>query len=226
MLTGTKKDLQQSPIRIGIIGTGFGQAVHIPSFKADPRCSVMAICNARESEGRHIANTHNIQKYFSDWKRLLQDKDIDAVSIAVPPYLQEKIAVEALTLGKPVFCEKPLATSIASAQAIADIATKANLANLIDFEFPEICQWIKAKNYIETSRLGNIYYVCINWHVETYANRNKLSSWKSDPDQGGGILNQFVSHCFYNIEWLLGPIKSLSAIGGKSSQDLRNGDTF
>ena len=211
------------PLRVGIIGTGFGQQVHIPAFKSDPRCIVAAICS--KERAKEIAETHNIEKYFTAWQELVHDHEVDFVAIAVPPYLQERIASESFEAGKLVFCEKPLSTSISSARLLADKAVKTNLINMIDFEFPEIPQWKRAKKYIETDQLGAIHYVCINWHVETHANRNLTTSWKSDFCQGGGILNLFVSHCFYNIEWILGEIKSLRTLLTKSPLDSRNAPT-
>lgn len=216
----------KSPVGIGIIGIGFGQYVHIPAFRKDPRCSVLAVCSSNSESAKKVAEVLNIEKYFSDWRQLVHDKDVDAISIAVPPYLQEQIAIEALQAGKHVFCEKPLSSSLSSAKLMSETAKKTNLANLVDFEFPEIPQWQRAKELIDSGQLGNLHYVCISWHLETYANRTQLSSWKTDGRQGGGALNTFASHCFYYIEWLLGPIKKLSATITNSPSDKRDGDTI
>ena len=224
MSSGTIGDIKL-PLRIGVVGTGFGQQVHIPAFRTDSRCTVTAVCNSTPERAQKIASILNIEKYFGGWTQLVDDEEIDAISIAVPPYLQEEIALAAIQAGKHIFCEKPLSTSVKTAQLIVENALKANVANLIDFEFPEIPQWQMAKKYLDTDQLGSLHYVYITWHVETYANRKKLSSWKTNSQQGGGVLNSFVSHCFYYIEWMLGPIKSLCSTLSKSPLDQRDGDT-
>jgi predicted dehydrogenase len=215
----------KTPLRVGVIGVGFGQQVHVPVFRANPRCQVVAICASNIERAQKVAQALEIEKYFGDWQQILHNGEIDAISIAVPPYLQDQIVLETLKLGKPVFCEKPLSTSVQNARLMAAEAQTANLANLVDFEFPEIPQWQRAKEIINSGSLGNLHNVSIIWHVETYANRMGIKSWKTSNEQGGGALNSFVSHCFYYVEWLLGPIRKLSATFNRSPIDKRDGDT-
>ncbi len=215
----------KNPVRIGIIGIGFGQQVHVPAFRANPNTKIVAICASSNERAQQVANALDIENHFGDWQQLVQSKEVDALSVAVPPYLQDQIVLEALRAGKPVFCEKPLSLSVAHAKLMTETAAKAHLPNMLDFEFPEIPQWQRAKEILNSGRLGTLHYVSVFWHIETYANRMGLRSWKTSDAQGGGVLNAFVSHCFYNIEWLLGPIQKLSATLSKSGTDKQDGYT-
>jgi predicted dehydrogenase len=151
---------------------------------------------------------------------------LDVVSIATPPSLQEEIALAALTTGKAVFCEKPLALSVESAGRLTQAALKNGQANMIDFEFPEISAWKEAKRRLDIGELGILRHVAVSWNVETYTNRLELSSWKTSQEEGGGALFSFVSHVFYYLEWFLGPIRRIVCSLFKAPTDQRSGDTL
>ena len=202
---------QESSLQVGVIGVGFGQQVHVPAFRLDSRCQVEALCAASQKHAQDIANRLAVPRAYGDWQELVGDPGIDAISIAVPPILQAEIALSALKANKAVFCEKPLAISPGDGMAMAEAACQRNLANMVDFEFPEIPHWQYAKQIIDSGRLGSLRHANISWNVETAANRMGSNSWKTDLSKGGGTLNTFGCHCFYYVEWLLGPISRLSA---------------
>ena len=157
---------------------------------------------------------------------MLEDQDIDAVAVAIPPELQPKVALAALALGKAVFCEKPLALTREAACKMVQAAEAAGVANMVDFEFPEIAVWQQAKSLLEGGGIGLLHHLNICWQVETYANRMGLTSWKTDPRSGGGTLFSSVSHIFYYLEWFVGPIQRLWANLCRSPADDRPGDTL
>jgi predicted dehydrogenase len=133
------------------------------------------------------------------------------VAVAVPPHLQPAIAQRALELGKLVFLEKPLAADLAGAQTILDSARKSERPTIIDFNFPELPSWQRAKQILEGGGIGRLQNVVMTWNFENRATRLRLDSWKTRGEGGGGLLGNFVSHCFYNLEWLCGPISGLAA---------------
>jgi predicted dehydrogenase len=133
------------------------------------------------------------------------------VAIAVPPHLQPAIARRALELGKPVFLEKPLAADLAGAQLILESARKSGRPTIVDFNFPELPSWQRAKAILDRGTIGRLQNAVVTWNFENEATRLRLESWKTRGNGGGGLLGNFVSHCFYNLEWLCGPISGLSA---------------
>jgi predicted dehydrogenase len=198
-------------IRLGIVGCNYGRAVLLPAFRADPRCQVVALAGSDAARTRELARDGGIPASFGRWEDLVAHDDIDAVAIATPPGLQPEIAVRALRNGKPVFAEKPLAADLAGAAAILAEAQASARPVAVDFEFPEIAAWRRAKALIDAGALGALRHVTVNWHVETHAARMRLQSWKTSGRQGGGALGNFVSHCFYYLEHFCGPIRDLSA---------------
>lgn len=202
---------EMSRLRVGVIGIGFGQQVHVPAFRSDKRCEVVAICASSEDRARRVATRLGIPKAYGDWHELVEDPEIDAVSVATPPTVQPAIAVAALEERKHVFCEKPMAPSLDVAHEMLLVANRSGSAHVIDFEFPEIEEWRCAKEILDGGVLGGLRHVQVEWHNENYAARAGTPSWKTRVEDGGGVLNGFVAHSFYYLEWLLGPIRQLDA---------------
>ena len=173
-----------------------------------------------------MAGKLDIPQAFGDWQELIAQPNIDMISIATPPSIQPEIAIAALSQGKGVFCEKPLATSATAAQKMVKAAQEQGLANMVDLEFPEIEAWQQAKLILDRGDLGNLRHIAVSWNVETYANRMGLDSWKTRIETGGGVLNSFVSHSFYYLEWLLAPISKLFCSLFRAPGDERTGDTL
>ena len=105
---GEGRRVMSPPLRVAVIGVGFGQQVHVPAFRTDSRCEVTTLCASNEAKAAEVATRLNVPHASGDWRAVVADPEIDAVSIAVPPRLQPQIAIAALEHGKSVFCEKPL----------------------------------------------------------------------------------------------------------------------
>ncbi len=198
-------------IRVGIVGCNYGKSVLLPAFRRDGRCDVVALAGTDAVRTAELARAANVERGIGDWKALVDDASVDAVAIAVPPYLQPTIALRALDHGKPVFVEKPLAADLASAQAMLDGARKAGRPGMIDFNFPELATWRRAHAMLAAGEIGLLRHVVVTWNVENQATRLRLTSWKTSGDNdGGGLLGNFVSHCLYYLEWFCGPIAGLT----------------
>ena len=82
---------------------------------------------------------------------------------------------------------------------------------MIDFGFPEIPVWQRTRAMLADGAIGRLRHVVVTWNVENQATRLRLESWKTRGDDGGGVLGNFVSHCFHYLEWFCGPIAGLNA---------------
>lgn len=198
-------------IRLGIVGCNYGRMVLLPAFRTDPRCTVVALAGTDAARTAALAKESGIEKSFGRWDELVADKSIDAIAIATPPQTQPGIAIAALKQGKAVFAEKPLATNMADADAILAAAKASKRPVMIDFEFPELPAWQRAKSLIDGGAIGTLRQVIVTWHVESKSTQLRLKGWKSTNDEGGGALGNFVSHCFHYLEYFCGPIHDLSA---------------
>jgi len=110
-----------------------------------------------------------------------------------------------------VFAEKPMANDLASARAMLRQAKLAGLPTTIDFNFTQIMAWLRAKAMLEANAIGALRHVTVHWHVESRALQMRMRNWKTVGDDGGGVLGNFISHCFHYLEWFCGPIAGMSA---------------
>jgi predicted dehydrogenase len=213
-------------INVGIVGIGFGQQVHVPAFRSHPQCEVIAICASHLERAEKVAKRLHIPKAFGNWQAMLDDPQIEVISIATPPTVQAPIVMAALSKRKPVFCEKPLAASPQIAQEMLTIANQNQVAHMVDFWFAENEAWIQAKSMLEMGKIGQLRHMVVLWQVETYANKQGLTSWKTQTMQGGGTLYSFLSHTFHYLEWLGGKIQAMFARLSHAPQDNRKGDSL
>ena len=197
--------------KIGVVGLGYGQRVLIPAFRSTGLCEVIAVCGGNLNRAKDVADRLKIPKAYGHWWDLVSDSEVEAVLIAIPPVLQPNIVKAAARARKAVFCEKPLATSRAEASEVVAVVQHAAIANMIDFELSMIQAWQQARAILKSGMLGRLHHVVISWQFETHTNQAGRDTWKTRTEDGGGVLNLFVSHTFYDLEWLLGPIQRLSA---------------
>jgi len=198
-------------IRLGIIGCNYGRTVQLPAFRADPRCQVVALAGSNAERTAELARTVNVDKAFGGWRELVEDDRVQAVAIATMPSLQAQIALRALGLGKAVFAEKPMASTLDDAAAMLRQAQESRLPTMVDFNFHQIMSWQRAKALLDDGAIGPLRHVAVHWHVENRAVLMRMRNWKTMNDSGGGVLGNFISHCFHYLEWFCGPVTRLSA---------------
>jgi predicted dehydrogenase len=172
---------------------------------------VVALAGSNAARTLELARAEGVAKGYGDWRALVEDKDVQAVAIATLPSLQAQIAIRALELGKPVFAEKPLASDLAGARAMLRQAMLSRKPTMIDFNFHQVMGWQRAKAMLDENAIGTLRHVTVHWHVESRAIQQRMRNWKTVGDDGGGVLGNFISHCFHYLEWFCGPIAGLSA---------------
>lgn len=177
-------------LQIGIIGRHFGSNVHAAAFRLSNRCDVVA--NASR-----------------DWHSIVENPEIDAISIAVPPKAQTEIARRALELKKHVLMEKPATADRKAAADLLELAQKNHVTAMIDFELPFMKTWIEAKKKLDDGEIGRLENVQITWKTLSFSKGEYDSSWKFNAADGGGMLSNFGSHVFNYVEHFFGRAQSL-----------------
>jgi predicted dehydrogenase len=195
-------------LRIGIAGTGFGAAVHLPALQSLPGVMVAAIAGARPNKTVEIARKRGIALACRGIEELLE-QDLDAVTLALPPTLTERAAGMALDRGLAVLAEKPLASNANAADTLARRAIGHTAA--VDFEFAELKAFRTLRALIASGELGRIERINVAWITRSYAHQFDIWSWKTDSAREGGVATLLGTHVLYLVEWLVGPIAIISA---------------
>ena len=181
-----------SPIRVGIIGTGFGAAVQLPGFQCVDGVEVVAVVSGRLDRARAVAAEHGVPHAFTDYREMLRAVPLDLVSVTAPPYLHYEMTLAAFAAGAHVLCEKPLAMNTQQAKEMFAAAERAGRVHAVDHEFRYVPARATVKRLIDEGAVGDPYFVRI---ADLVASRpERYYGWWFDRARGGGLLQAIGAH--------------------------------
>ena len=201
--------MTSSSLGVAVVGTGFGQKIHIPGFQHHPRTEVVAVYNPDLGKAKAIADSHNILYAYNKLDKILALPEVNAVSISTPPFLHYEMAKQVLEAGKHLLLEKPMAMNAEQVRELYHLATKKNKVAIADFEFRFVPAWQLLAEYLQQGYVGNKRLIKIDWIVTSRANPERPWNWYARKDMGGGALGAVGSHAFDYISWLFGSVKRL-----------------
>ena len=126
--------MTKTSLRIGVIGVGFGTRVHIPAFQSEGM-NVVAVCARHRDRAEKAAEEFGIPGAYTDYRFMLEEVDLDAVSIVTPPAYHHEIATAVMAAGKHVLCEKAFAMDHNEAQEMWRKAKESGVTAMIAHEF-------------------------------------------------------------------------------------------
>src|SRR5260370_2641073 len=149
-------------LNIGLIGSGFMGRAHTDAYRRAgilyrslPRTPVLyAIADQNDALAEQARGRLGFAKAYGDWRRLIEDPEVDVVDITTPNHLKGEPALAALEAGKHVYCEKPMAVKVEDAQRMAAAAKKAGVKTLVAFNNIKTPAALVAKQIIERSEIG------------------------------------------------------------------------
>lgn len=180
-------------IKVGIVGASFGGAVHLPAYQNHPRFEVVAI--ASPNRARDIAAAHHLRS-FTSAEELLEEVDIDLLSVASPPFDHHRSVMAAIARGKHVLSEKPMALNLAQAEEMAAAGQKAGVVGALAFEFRYIPSLLIMKQRIEAGHFGPLRQIEITRSTSELllASTGRSRGWWFRREDGGGIANSIMPH--------------------------------
>jgi predicted dehydrogenase len=203
--------MNQGVIGVAVVGTGFGQKVHIPGFQAHPRTQVVAVYNQDLEKAKAIAQTHHIPHACNKIADIVALNEVQAVSISTPPFMHYEMAKTVLQAGKHLLLEKPVTLNAAEAKELYQLANQKGVIATVDFEFRFVPGWQLLSELLSQDYVGVKRLIRIDWLGASRADASRPWNWYSRQDQGGGVLGSLGSHAFDYIYWLFGPIRKLNA---------------
>ncbi|MBD2448516.1 Gfo/Idh/MocA family oxidoreductase [Nostoc sp. FACHB-152] len=203
--------MNQNVISVAVVGTGFGQKVHIPGFKAHPHTDVIAVYHRDINKAKAIADANNIPHACNSVADIVKLPELDAVSISTPPFLHYEMAKTVLEAGKHLLLEKPTTLNVSEAKELYQLAIANGVTAVVDFEFRFVPGWQLFAELLSSGYVGNKRLIKIDWLGSSRADTSRPWNWYSSQEKGGGALGSLGSHAFDYIYWLFGPVSRLSA---------------
>ncbi len=174
-----------NPLRVGIIGSGaIVQVAHLPTLRKMKSVDVRAVCDTDLPKARAIADRFGIKNAFDDIEDLLGYEELDALVLCTPNHLHESHILAALSAGRHVLVEKPLALTSASAQKIARAAEKSDKVVLVGMNHRYRPDAQLVRSFVQSGELGTVDSVRGSWHVFR-ASRAQLG-WRQKRELSGG----------------------------------------
>jgi predicted dehydrogenase len=216
--------MAKKPLRVGMIGYGFMGRAHSNAYKqvgqffpSQHQVVLQAACARNAGEIQKFADQWGYASIETDWRKLLDRKDIDVVDICTPNNLHKEIAIAAAQAGKMILCEKPLAMNAIEGQQMVDAVEKANVANMVWYNYRRIPAVTLAKKLIEEGRLGKIFHYRAkflqDWTIKADLPQGGNGLWRLDvAAAGSGVSGDLLAHCIDTAVWLNGGMSSICAL--------------
>ena len=183
-------------INVGIIGKNFGYKLIFNVIQRVKEFNTIAFCFKNPSNFKTV----NKIKIYTDWKKMLSNKKINAVIISSPPETHLEIIKTAIKKKIHIFCEKPVTKSYKQVMQVTNLLKNKKLFHIVNYEFPKIAAFkFFRKNILKKI---NIKKIQINWTIKI--SQQKRSSWKNSHNRGGGIFYNYICHSIYYLEDLFG----------------------
>jgi len=212
------------PWNVGLIGCGFMGRAHsnayrrVGNFFDLPLQPVLkAVCARTRADVSAFAETWGFQSVETDWRRLVERKDIDAVDICTPNDLHREIALAAAAAGKAVLCEKPLARTAAEGAEMVAAVERAKVPNIVWYNYRRVPAVTLAKQLIDAGKLGRIFHYRAvflqDWTISAQLPQGGTGLWRLDKQvAGSGVTGDLLAHCIDTALWLNGGIECVTAM--------------
>src|SRR5579884_3017343 len=211
-------------LNVGMIGYGFMGKAHTNAyahvnhfFDLQYRPVLKAICARSADKAKAFAGTWGYESVETDWRKLIERKDIDAIDICTPNNTHAEIALAAADAGKMILCEKPLSMNLVEGQKMVDAVEKAGVPNTVWYNYRRIPAVTLARQLIDEGRLGRIFHYRANflqdWTISADLPQGGTALWRLDvAAAGSGVTGDLLAHCIDTALLLNGPLDSVNAM--------------
>jgi predicted dehydrogenase len=204
-----------APIGVGMVGYAFMGAAHSQAWRTAPRffdlplVPQMRVLGGRDPAAvKAAADRLGWQDTATSWQELVQRDDVDLVDVCTPGHTHAEIAIAALEAGKHVLCEKPLANTIAEAEAMvaaAQAAAARGVRSMVGYTYRRVPAVQLARQLVADGRIGTVRHVRVQYLQDWLADPGAPLSWRLDKQAAGsGALGDIASHAVDLAQFITG----------------------
>ena len=211
-------------LNIGLIGYGFMGRTHSNAFLQAPRFFnlpyrpvLKAVAARNKDRVKAFADNWGYESHETDWRKLIERKDIDVIDIASPNDTHQEIALAAAKAGKMVMCEKPLGRNAAEAEAMVSAVEAAGVPNTVWYNYRRVPAVTLIKHLLDEGKFGRIFHYRAkflqDWTISKDLPQGGEGLWRLDlAVAGSGVTGDLLAHNIDTALWLNGPISEVVAM--------------
>jgi myo-inositol 2-dehydrogenase/D-chiro-inositol 1-dehydrogenase len=211
-------------LNIGLVGYGFMGRTHSNAFLQAPRYFdlpyrpvLKAVAARNAARVKAFAANWGYASHETDWRRLIDRKDIDLIDIASPNDTHHEIAIAAARAGKMVTCEKPLGRNAAEAADMVAAVESAGVPNSVWYNYRRVPAVVLIKQLLDEGKFGRIFHYrgkfLQDWTISRDLPQGGEGLWRLDASvAGSGVTGDLLAHNIDTALWLNGPIAEVSAM--------------
>lgn len=192
---------------------------HVQRLRGIEGVEIVAGCDIELERVNAFCDTHGIEHRFTTLEQMLELCDFDALSIVTTDVTHAPLAIAAAKAGKHILCEKPLATTVADAEAMVEAVRASGVINMVNFSYRDAPATQKAAELIHSGKLGKIYHVEAHYlqswlTAKDWGDWQKESRWlwRCSTEHGsGGVLGDVGVHILDLASFPVGEVKCLTA---------------
>jgi len=205
-------------IRWGIIGCGDVTEVKSgPAFNRIEHSSLVAVMRRDGAKAQDYARRHGVPRWYDDADHLIQDKEVNAVYIATPPYMHCEYTLRASRAGKPVYVEKPMARTYEECLQMIEGCRQAGVSLFVAYYRRRLPLFVKVKELVESGSIGKVRLVAVQLFHSSHPG-DETKPWRVRPEfSGGGHFYDLGSHQLDYLDDLFGPIEQVSGLAANQS---------
>ncbi len=216
--------MNKKPWNVGLIGCGFMGRAHSNAYRRAPNFFdlpvqpvLKAACARTKADVAAFAQSWGYESTETDWRRLVERKDIDAIDICTPNDTHRDIALAAAAAGKAILCEKPLARTAAEGAEMVAAVERAKVQNIVWYNYRRVPAVTLAKQLIDAGRLGKVFHYRAvflqDWTISAELPQGGTGLWRLDKKvAGSGVTGDLLAHCIDTAIWLNGGIDCVTAM--------------
>ena len=216
--------MAQKQLNIGMVGYGLMGRAHSNAYRKvgnffdlEYQPVLKGIAARSRDKAEAFAYRWGYESVETDWRKLCERPDIDAIDICVPNDLHMDIAIAAAKAGKMVLCEKPLARNAKEGEKMVAAVEKAGVPNTVWYNYRRVPAVSLIKQVAESGRLGKIYHYRAkflqDWTISPDVPQGGTGTWRLDVEAAGsGVTGDLIAHCLDTAIWINGSIKDLTAM--------------
>lgn len=219
------KKIKGNIVKWGILGVGdVCEVKSAPAMQLIENSELVAVMRRNGAKAKDYAERHGVSKWYENADALINDPDVNAIYIATPPNAHAELTLKAAKAGKPVYVEKPMATSFAACKEMINVCDTAKVPLYVAYYRRTLPNFLHLKKLIESGIIGDIRLVKIDLYktidpdILSKTVATMPTNWRINPEiAGGGYFFDLAAHQLDYLDFTFGPIKSVNGFAANQA---------